>query len=451
MAAPPEWAWTVFNNPGAPPLFHQRLCHGVVASLATEEVVVTTPDGDTYVEDCRPTTGDVLVFRRAPGRWPPPAGIPRPQCYHFRAEPTAAQRLQWAGEAEAAARAYQAAEAAGRGVPVLAPGQSALAPMPPVGGGAVVPAVAPAAGPLAAPPGGGAAGAAPGAGAAAAPAGAAGAVAAAAGAVWVSSETRQGTIKRGDAVNSNGTEVLRGDRGLLELAPGSGVWIGIAAVPNAGLLEFKGKEADGDARLLAIGAAGQSRVRRLWREGVASLQQEQFPDFPVPGPRTTKWCCEFLNRKAGGPREHHKWWMSVQRVFPDMWGVQEHETIMQAVELMVGYDGLGVTNIAAAELLLRKAQLIEYSYSDAGPAGVGSGAPSGEGGNKKKGGAKGGSRAGVYDESQIFMGAHKEFGDILLDPQLLDYVAKEVERDAQVMKQVRKAREERILARKADG
>eukprot|EP00959_Pyramimonas_sp_CCMP1952_P064301 1342829-Pyramimonas_sp.AAC.1 len=48
------------------------------------------------------------------------------------------------------------------------------------------------------------------------------------------------------------------------------------------------------------------------------------------------------------------------------------------------------------------------------------------------------------------MGAHKEFGDLLLDPQLFDYVAKEVERDAQVMNQVRKAREERVLARKAD-
>ena len=144
--------------------------------------------------------------------------------------------------------------------------------------------------------------------------------------------------------------------------------------------------------------------------------------------------------------------MSVQRLYPDMWGVQEHETIMQALELMVGYDGLDVTNVAGAELLLRKAQLIEYSYSDAGPAAAGSAASSGEGGNKKKGGAgKGGGRAGVYDESQIFMGAHKEFGDTLLDPQLLDYVAKEVERDAQVMKQVRKAREERILARKADG
>ena len=36
-------------------------------------------------------------------------------------------------------------------------------------------------------------------------------------------------------------------------------------------------------------------------------------------------------------------------------------------------------------------------------------------------------------------------GEAMIAPSLLDYVAKEVERDASVMKQVRKAREERRL------
>ena len=39
-------------------------------------------------------------------------------------------------------------------------------------------------------------------------------------------------------------------------------------------------------------------------------------------------------------------------------------------------------------------------------------------------------------------------GEIMVCPELLDCVAKEVERDAGVLKQIRKAREERALIRK---
>jgi hypothetical protein len=51
------------------------------------------------------------------------------------------------------------------------------------------------------------------------------------------------------------------------------------------------------------------------------------------------------------------------------------------------------------------------------------------------------------DESAFFLGTHREFGDTMVCPELLDFVAKEVEREASVMKQVRKAREERALQR----
>ena len=51
-------------------------------------------------------------------------------------------------------------------------------------------------------------------------------------------------------------------------------------------------------------------------------------------------------------------------------------------------------------------------------------------------------------ESSVFTGSHREHGDAMICPELLDYVAKEVERDASIMKQVRKAREERAEANK---
>jgi hypothetical protein len=167
----------------------------------------------------------------------------------------------------------------------------------------------------------------------------------------------------------------------------------------------------------------------------------EFVDFAVPGPRTMTWCAKFLNRRGGGPRDLLRRWKQVSRMQDNLWGVAEHSLTMQVMEIAGCYDGLDVVNIACLELMIRKAQLGEFSYSEQGPA-----PPPKSEGEKKKGHGKGSERVGMYDESSIFLGSHKEFGDVMVCPDLLDYVTKEVEREASVMKkQIRKAREERSL------
>ena len=56
-----------------------------------------------------------------------------------------------------------------------------------------------------------------------------------------------------------------------------------------------------------------------------------------------------------------------------------------------------------------------------------------------------GKTAGVYGESSVFAGTHNEAGDSMGAPDLFEYVAREVERYASTLKQVRKAREDRRL------
>ena len=51
----------------------------------------------------------------------------------------------------------------------------------------------------------------------------------------------------------------------------------------------------------------------------------------------------------------------------------------------------------------------------------------------------------------IFTGAHRDSGEVMISPDLLEYVSKEVERDASIMKQLRKGREERAAASKNRG
>ena len=112
-------------------------------------------------------------------------------------------------------------------------------------------------------------------------------------------------------------------------------------------------------------------------------------------------------------------------------------------------------------MIMRQAQLVEYACTQdsafayggpSGPSGGGEAAKEeadGEKGNKKKGKKGGGRdsdmRAGLLQEAVVFAGSHRDAGEYMIAPSLLDYVAKEIERDASVMKQVRKAREERRL------
>ena len=67
------------------------------------------------------------------------------------------------------------------------------------------------------------------------------------------------------------------------------------------------------------------------------------------------------------------------------------------------------------------------------------------GGGDKKGGGKSSSSFGLVDESAVFGGSRRHSGEAMIMPELMDFVANEVKRDANVMKQVRKAREERRL------
>ena len=163
-------------------------------------------------------------------------------------------------------------------------------------------------------------------------------------------------------------------------------------------------------------------------------------DWAIPGPRTSEWCVRFLNRRNGGPMDHHRWWIQNHSLKPDSWGVAEHDNLSKALDKLGRFDGLDLANLAGVELMFRRLQLIEYVYSEKGPGGG-------------KGSSKGDKKTDAMSlvqqhEATIFAGAHKEFGDVMVAPLLLEYVAKEVESEAAVLKQVRKAREERAAANK---
>eukprot|EP00973_Karenia_brevis_P059124 8231905-Karenia_brevis.AAC.1 len=161
------------------------------------------------------------------------------------------------------------------------------------------------------------------------------------------------------------------------------------------------------------------------------MKAEPFSDWLIGGPRTAAWCVAFIDRRGGGAIDHHRQFKTSFRVNKGDWGVELHEVVMRAADHFATYDGLDLSNAVGMEDLFRQAQLIEYSYLQE------SGDPAGGKGKNK------GTRLVAPEEAAVFTGTHRDSGEVMVCPDLLDFVSKEIERDASIMKQIRKAREER--------
>ena len=362
-----------YDVPG-PALWHERW---VLDHAAAESYAVVTPDQDVYVEDLSVTNEDLLGIRMRGAGGGLPVGIRRAQAYElpaFNAGRMAALR----------AEATRVADEERLDRAAVMPAMAA--------------AVAPAQG-----------------------------ASVSEGQVWVWIESTE-EHPRGEIIELDGSEVLQGDVGLK--AEGRG-HIAIRRMLRTEVEKYKSKEASSDARHLGLSFQGVQREERQWRDVSNEIREERLEDWAVPGPLTSAWCVRFLNRRNGGPSDHHRWWVQNHALKHDAWGVAEHDNLMKILDRLGRYDGLDLANLAGVEVAFRRLQLIEY---------IGKG--SGKGAKKNHDGTL------PQFEATIFSGAHKEFGDVMVAPALLEYVAKEVESEAAVTKQVRKAREERATATK---
>eukprot|EP00435_Cladocopium_sp_Y103_P059267 s48_g21.t1 len=369
--------------PPEPELYHERYVLAVCACGQGYHVILT-PDFETYAEQISLENADISGFRIGVGGRLP-AGLTAANTYQFRNMPDPEMMMQLRRDAAQGAAAMQVVPGGGAGVaPAVAAPVVQMAPAAPDE-------------------------------------------------VWVRIET-DGVALRGEEVRLDGSEVLHGDVGLKS----DGVkHYAICRMKRDDIEKYKGSEASADARLLGVAFQGVNRAERQWRDVSKEIHQESFDDWAVPGPRTSEWCVRFLNRRNVGPSDHHRWWTQNHSLKSDAWGVAEHDTLMKVVDKLGRYDGLDLSNLAGAELAFRRLQLIEFVYSERGPGG-------GKGASKadKKGDAM---TSMQQYEATIFSGGHKELGDCMVAPALLDYVAKEVEGEAAVLKQVRKAREERFI------
>ena len=184
---------------------------------------------------------------------------------------------------------------------------------------------------------------------------------------------------------------------------------------------------DLDARVLSVERDPSGERWRNFKDTVSELTVHQWSGFPVQGPRTALWCLRFIMQHSIHPTAHHTRWLQMTGVLNNDSGAQEHEMAMRVLEYAVCYDQLQAAELAAIELVARRAQLIELKYRD-----------------KVIGGGMGGT---VDEDSFLYMGTGRTRGLLMISPALEEYVAGELSKETSDAKERRKLREERGAAK----
>ena len=182
-----------------------------------------------------------------------------------------------------------------------------------------------------------------------------------------------------------------------------------------------------DARVLAIFRRPDGVRKKDFKTAVEECRASDWPGWPLSGPRTALWCLEHICEVDGHPVAHHSRWKHQAGLSTNDAGVSEHESIMKAVEFALCYDMICVPELASFELMLRRAQLVEMKHRSRSLRGL-----TGDVG---------------MEEEHLVLGTSATRGALMISPLLETFVSSEMGREVSVMKEKRKLREERRLAR----
>ncbi|CAK0856032.1 unnamed protein product [Prorocentrum cordatum] len=181
-----------------------------------------------------------------------------------------------------------------------------------------------------------------------------------------------------------------------------------------------------DDRLLTMAKDSSGIRKKLFRDAVLEVTESPWPGWPLLGPRTTAWCVRFIAEQDSHPRARHTKWLHETGLTQSDPGVADHEVAMRAFEFGLVYDQVNVGELVSFELLARRAQMAEWRYRDRL-------APR---------------RADeTAEDEHLYMGTGETRGLIMMAPLLVEHISTELHRESQVMKEKRKLREERQLAK----
>ena len=178
-----------------------------------------------------------------------------------------------------------------------------------------------------------------------------------------------------------------------------------------------------DVRTLAVKFDEQGKRHRDFRSGVLEMTQDLFDDYPIKGPRCLLWGLKFMLEHGNSPTGWHAKWKSDLKLQITDPGVETHDTLCRLFQYGTCYDQLNLGNCVIAETMMRELMFVEEKHKDR---------------------ATGGGNGGSVSEKALFTG-HEQRVNLCIMPDLVAYIGDEMRKEALIMKERRKAREEREL------
>ncbi len=175
---------------------------------------------------------------------------------------------------------------------------------------------------------------------------------------------------------------------------------------------------DDDVRVLPVHFERDGRRHRRLEDAQPDYSEEPFEDWPILGDRSMANSCRDMRRSNATYLTHHDNWVSKSGVSKRDRSVNEHSVLRQALHWLGTYDQLNLPNIAGAEALDLRRQLIEKAH-EASPD-----VPS-------------------YEGADDFLGFQENPTGALIDPRRVAFWASRMQAKAKVLEQARKSREER--------
>lgn len=248
------------------------------------------------------------------------------------------------------------------------------------------------------------------------------------GVVYISMESRYDLVQ-GDPLPASWVIVHEGDRALATSAVGTvcaarlGTWeVSRTSDPISGVAD--------DLRTLPMLYDAAGGRARSYRSAVEAFSESSFEDWHLAGPRTCRWLLRAIQAQDYTPSTRHFWWRNCLGLSLSDEGVEEHGMLSEILEQAACYDALNVSELLSYEVVARKYQMWEEYYRSA----------------LRNANARAGTSSSLdAEEKDIFLGQRGSRGLALVCPALEEYVAVQLRDRSAILKERRKAREERTL------
>ncbi|CAE7316484.1 unnamed protein product [Symbiodinium necroappetens] len=248
---------------------------------------------------------------------------------------------------------------------------------------------------------------------------------------WLAAESLEG-VSFGDAIPGVIAAAVAGAKAVHTFPSGRAVFV--ECVYGRDREQFLLRPGGWDFRCTPISLDSLGRPEVSLKDAAQKSLQKHVR-WTMTGPRTTKWCLNYLVVEGLGLEGHHERVRTLCKLDSASWGMQEHFQVSMFLRYCLQIDQLNSHNLMAVEAMFRRLQTIEFGYSE----------------KVREVEAKGTGGRLAMEEQQVFGGLTRHASTLMVCPELLDFVKSETEREAALAKNLRKARGERELARKKRG